>query len=162
MIHHRWRPPCRILASVCIPLILCCVALRAQSIYPPPSAPPPAPPPEQQRSALPPAPPCVGCYKGFTFDTVFRMGAHFNGSWPGALRMLKDTLHIGITQMYNQPFLRRVVVDTLSGDFRTAWFAKLVYGFWKGMKEADVKVILQPGDCTRANEITARVFVHRG
>ncbi|HVZ38523.1 MAG TPA: hypothetical protein VHI13_04550 [Candidatus Kapabacteria bacterium] len=143
---RRLFPTCGLLPIACGLLLLIAHALHAQSVAPPPSPAPMAPPPEQQGSALEPAPPCIGCYRGFVYDSVFRIGAHFNGSWPGAPQFLKDTLHIGITQMYGQPYLYQFFYPTDTSDARVNWVHGLQRQFWRDVKAADLKVILQPGN----------------
>ncbi len=139
------------ISSIVVLLAISWCSLHAQKpIRSPLSPPPQAPSPAKQMasiqgSTLPIAPPCTGCYQGFSFDTVFRMGAHFNGSWPGAPQFLKDSLHIGITQLYGQPYLHEFFRPEDIGDGRKQWFDSLRRENWRSIRSADLKVILQPG-----------------
>lgn len=159
MIHRQWRHACRILPGSLLLLVMFCSMLRAQA--PLPLIPPPAPPPERQKHELPIAPPCTDCYKGFTFDSVFRIGAHFNGAWSGAAKIAKDSLHIEITQLYNQRSSLRGILDstkwtTIWADSATdyptwrvlkrgRWLDSVNRQFWRDIRAADLKVIVGPG-----------------
>jgi len=159
MMRRQWQHARRILVWSILLLPTICIILQAQA--PPPALPAPAPPPEKQTSDYPAAPPCTDCYKGFRFDSTFRIGAHFNGSWAGAAQIATDSLHIEITQLYNErSSLRRfldstqwqmVTADSASNYFDWRWQARgrwadsLKRRFWRDIRAADLKVIIGPG-----------------
>ena len=145
--HHRQRYRCMLMGALLFALLY--LPLRAQD-HPPAAMPPPAPPPEQQSArTLSPAD-CEGCYKGFRFDSTFRIGAHFNGAWPTAMKMAKDTLHIEITQLYNQRSSLRRYLDSTQWETvwpdsatdnatwkvykRVRWIDSLNRQFWRGIR----------------------------
>lgn len=147
--------PSMLVLMVVLVMLLVAVPLPAQeNIYLPPAPMPALPPlsvlpPGTPITTLPPAPPCAGCYQGFRFDTAFYFGAHFNGNWPGAMRIARDTFHIDIIQFYLGSTSLNGYFDSTqwhpTWEGRARWVDSLRRNFYRDIDSSGMKFIYGPG-----------------